>query len=210
MLKLHTFPLSPNTFKVTAVLHHLGLDFELVPVDLPKGGSHEPSYMALNPNAMVPTLQDEDFTLWESNAIMVYLAEKQGSNLMPSDVRERAEVLRWLCWQLAHWGAALGPIAFERLAPSFIPGYQTDEAAVARALASLQRFGPVLNEHLKGKRFVALDRLTVADFALASSAVYRRASQTPLEDYPEVERWLAEIDSQPAWQRATEPLKAMV
>jgi glutathione S-transferase len=209
MLKLHTFPLSPNTFKVTSVLHHLGLDFEMAPVDLPAGETHQPAYLALNPNAMVPTLVDGDLTLWESHAIMVYLAEKHGSDLMPTDVRERAEVNRWLCWGLAQWNTSLGPIAFERLAPSFIPGYQTDQAAVDKAMANLKRFAPVLNEHLKGRQFVAVDRVTVADYALAAMAAYRRPSQAGLEEYPEIERWLALVEALPAWQKTVAPLKAM-
>ena len=209
MLKLHTFPLSPNTFKVTALLHHLGLDYELMPVDLPKGETHEPSYLALNPNAMVPTLVDGDFTLWESNAILSYLAETRGSDLMPTDPRERAEVNRWMCWGLAHWNTALGPIAFERMAPAFIPGYQTDQLAVDRAVANLKRFAPVLNKHLEGRTYVANDRLSLADLVLAASTVYHKPSQAGLEEYPEIVRWLAKVEALPAWQKATAPLQAM-
>lgn len=202
MLKLHSFPFSPNHIKVAAVLHHLGLEFETVVVDLTKGASFEPGYKALNPNAMIPTLEDGDFKLWESTAIITYLAEKHGSELMPRDVRQRAEVNQWLCWQLCHWMPALGTIAFERLAPNFFPGHKTDEAAVEKALTNLKRFAPVLDAQLAGRPYVAGDRLSLADFALAASAFHRQASQTPLEDYPNIQAWLARIESLPAWKKA--------
>ena len=208
MLKLYTFPLSPNHIKVAAVLHHLGLEFQPVVLDLTKRESFAPEYADTNPNSMIPTLVDGDFTLWESTAIITYLAEKSGSDLMPTEVRERAEVVRWLSWQMCHWTPALGTIAFERLAPYFFEGYITDEAAVEKALLQLKRFATVLDGHLKDRSFVANDRLSVADFALAAAAVHRNRAQIALDDYPHLQSWLGRIEALPAWQKALPPAPA--
>ena len=103
-MKLYGFPPSPNTWKVRAVAAHLRvpLDFEFV--DLTKGGSHTPDYLALNPTGRAPTLVDGDFKLWESTAIMQYVASKSPNTLWPNDARTRADIMRWQSWDLAHWG----------------------------------------------------------------------------------------------------------
>lgn len=196
---LYHFPPSPNAVKVLAVLHHLDVPFEGRIVDLTKGESHTPEFRALNPNEMMPVLVEGDFVLWESNAIIQYVAE--GTDLLPSDARSRAEVTRWMSWQLAHWGAALGVMVFEPLAPKFFPGYQTDHAAVAKAQEKFARFAPVLEGHLAGRQFV-LGKLTVADFALAAPLVHAEMAEIDLTPYPNIVAWRTRVSALPAWQQA--------
>src|SRR4030081_1552446 len=115
-MKLYGFPPSPNTWKVRAVAAHLGMPLELVPVDLTKGGQRAPDYLALNPCGRAPTLVDGDFVLWESDAIMQYLADRKPNSLWPNDSRVRADIARWQCWDLAHWSAeAFQPLIFQRV-----------------------------------------------------------------------------------------------
>src|SRR5262249_49589919 len=103
MIKLHVAPPSPRPFKVLAVARHLGLDFELCPVDLLNGAHLRPEFAALNPNRKMPVLEDDGFVLWESNAITQYLASKKPeSGLLPSDPRKRADVSRWQFWARPH------------------------------------------------------------------------------------------------------------
>ena len=104
MMKLYGFPHSPNTWKVRAVAAHLGLRLDFEFVDLTKGQSRTPAFLALNPTGRTPALVDGDFKLWESNAIMQYLASRTTNSLWPDEARARADIMRWQSWQLAHWG----------------------------------------------------------------------------------------------------------
>ncbi|HXE71330.1 MAG TPA: glutathione S-transferase family protein [Candidatus Nitrosotenuis sp.] len=199
---LYHYPLSPNAVKVLSVLHHLGLDYDEVIVDLPRGGSHTPEFLALNPNGKIPVLKEGDFILPESNAIIRYLAEKTGSDLIPADLRQRALMDSWLHWQGAHWTPAYGHMTFERLAPRLIPGYAVDEAAQARAQALIDRFAPVLDRHLEGRRWVLGEQLSLADFSLASTLVHRALAGISLEAYPNIAAWVQRVEELPAYRRA--------
>src|SRR5262249_21731615 len=113
-MKLYGFPPSPNTWKARAVAAHLGIPLELELVDLTK--PRTPAYLALNPTGRTPTLVDGDFVLWESTAIMQYIASQKPNSLWPDDARTRADIMRWQSWQIAHWGKeALEPLIFQRL-----------------------------------------------------------------------------------------------
>src|SRR5262249_7210021 len=116
MLKLHVAPPSPRAFTVLAVARHLGIEFELCPVDLLNGAQRRPEFTRLNPNQMMPVLEEDGFVLWESNAIAQYLAAKKpDGGLLPSDPRGRADVARWQLWDGAHWDPACATLVFERL-----------------------------------------------------------------------------------------------
>ena len=116
-MELHTFVGSPNSRKVEAVIDHLGLDVEIVHHDFAGGALRRSDYLAVNPNGMVPTLVDGSFILWESNAIMQYLADKAGNDtLFPRDLQRRTDVVRWQFWEQAHFNRAFGTLAFEAVA----------------------------------------------------------------------------------------------
>src|SRR5262245_58070887 len=113
-MKLYGFPPSPNTWKVRAVAVHLGVPLDLELVDLTKPRTAE--YLALNPTGRAPTLVDGDFVLWESTAIMQYIASRPANSLWPNDARTRADIMRWQSWQLAHLSPeACQPLTFQRL-----------------------------------------------------------------------------------------------
>src|SRR3978361_1321859 len=123
MLKLHVFPPSPRAFKVLCVAEHLGLDYELCFVDLAKGDHRTPTFAALNPNMRMPALEDDGFTLWESNAIMEYLAATHPEKgLLPLDERKRADVARWQFWDATTWDPACATLIFERFVKGFFGG----------------------------------------------------------------------------------------
>src|SRR5919206_2842910 len=104
IMQLYGFPPSPNTWKVRAVAAHAGVPLTLEVIDLTKGEQRMPAYLALNPTGRTPALVDGDFVLWESTAIMQYLAGRAASPLWPDDVRTRADVTRWQSWEQQHWG----------------------------------------------------------------------------------------------------------
>src|SRR5579862_4730772 len=131
-MKLYGFPPSPNTWKVRAIANYLHIPLELELVDLTKGGQRAPAYLALNPTGRTPTLVDGDFTLSESNAIMTYIAGRKPNALWPTDPRTRADIARWLFWQLGHWGAdACVPLTFQRLVKKILNLGPPDAAVVA-------------------------------------------------------------------------------
>lgn len=116
---------------------------------------------------MVPTLVDGDLNLWESNAIIQYLADKAGCDeLFPTDSKKRADVVRWQCWELAHFNQAFGTLAFESVAkPSFME-MPSNEAVIEWSQQQLIRFATVLNNHLDGRLFMVGDGLTLADYSM--------------------------------------------
>jgi len=202
-IELYVFPPSPRAFKVMAVANHLGLDYEIRFLDLPKGAHKTPQFAALNPNVRMPTLKDGDYVLWESNAIGQYLAgKKPDAGLLPRDERARLDVTRWQVWDLAHWGPACAVFAFEYVAKPLFRGIkEPDMAAIEKGTEMFHRAAAVLNSQLKGKRFVTGDALTLADFSLGPPMNFAEMAHYPIEPYGEIKRWHATLRALPAWQK---------
>ena len=128
-IELYAFPPSPRAFKVIVVANHLGIETTLRLVDIPGGAMRTPEYVALNPNMRMPTMKDGDFVLWESNAIMQYLAaQRPESGLLPTDERGRLDVTRWQFWDLAHWDSACATFIFEHLVKKLLGVGEPDQA----------------------------------------------------------------------------------
>jgi glutathione S-transferase len=202
-IELYVFPPSPRAFKVMAAANHLGLDCALRIIDLRKGEQKTPEYAALNPNMRMPTLKDGDFVLWESNAILQYLAlRRPESGLFPADERARLDVTRWQFWDLAHWDPACAVFAFEYVAKPLLLGTgEPDQAALAKGTEAFHRAGKVLDGQLKGKKFVTGDHLTLADFSLGAALNLAEIAHFPIEPYGEIRRWFAGLRALPAWQK---------
>jgi glutathione S-transferase len=201
-MKLHIVPGSPNSRKVEAVIHHLGLKVEIHEHDLFAGGLRKPSYLMLNPNARVPTLEDGNFVLWESNAIMQYLADKAGdAQLFPRDPRARADVVRWQSWELAHFNQAFGTLAFETVAKPR-HGLQTDAALVALAQAGLARSAPVLESHVTGRQYLVGDAVTLADYSMVPLESYRALVPFDWSPYSQLNAYLDRVSRLEPWVRS--------
>jgi glutathione S-transferase len=186
--------------RVLALVKHLGIDAELVEVDLSAGGLKAPDYVALNPNMKAPTLVDGDQVLWESSAIMAYLCIKAGSDMWPAHhAAEQAEVLRWLSWNDCHWSPAVAPFYFEHVVKATFGLGPPDRALLKSSVAALQKYATVLDGHLTDRNYVACARLTIADFQLSSMATYWRESEMPLEPFPNLVRWMDGLMRIPAW-----------
>jgi glutathione S-transferase len=202
-MKLYDFAFSPNCRKVRAVAYELGIGLDFAPVDLLRGEQRAPAFVAKNPNGRVPVLEDGDFVLWESNAIIVYLATKhEGSPpLVPTGARERADVDRWLSWQVAHLAPATSKVAFERIVKKLTGRGAPDQAAIDAGTADFEKFSAVFDVALGDKEYVA-GRLSVADFALASH--YSVASSCGLDVTPHrrVNAWLGRMLARDSMKRA--------
>jgi glutathione S-transferase len=206
MMKLHVFPPSPRALKVRALVRHLNLEVEECLVDLFKGEQRAPAYAALNPNMRMPVLEDGDYVLWESNAILQYLAaQKPESGLWPSDIRGQADVSRWLNWESAHWSPACTPYAFERVVKKLAGLGDPNPAEIARGDQLFHPAANALNALLRGKKWLLGDRLTIADFGVATGMVFADAAQFPLEKYDEIVRWYDGFRALPAWQKSLIP-----
>ena len=176
-MKLYGFPPSPNTWKVRAVAAQLGIPLEFEFVDLPKGASHAPAYLALNPTGRTPVLVDGDLKLWESNAIMQYLASQKPNALWPNDARARADIARWQCWQLAHWGGeGCEPLILERLVKTFLNLGPPDAAVVAKATECFNKEARVLDAHLSKQPYLVGQHADARRFLGRGAAVLRQGS----------------------------------
>jgi glutathione S-transferase len=202
-IELYVFPPSPRAFKVMALANHLGLDCALRMIDLRKGEQKAPQYAALNPNMRMPTLKDGDYVLWESNAILQYLAlRRPDSGLFPADERARLDVTRWQFWELAHWDPACAVFAFEYVAKPLLLGiHEPDQAALAKGTELFHRAAKVLDGQLEGRKFVSGDALTLADFSLGAAMNLAELAHYPIEPYGEIKRWYAGLRALPAWHK---------
>jgi glutathione S-transferase len=203
---LYNVNLSPNALRVRAVAHELGVTLEIVDVDLRKGENKSKSFLALNPNGKVPVLVDGDFVLWESRAINAYLARlKPEKGLYPEDARKRAIVDQWSYWQAIHLGPAMQRVAFERLLKSKFGMGEPDEKELEGSLKDIAQFMAVLDANLSDKEWVA-GELSIADFAVASTFVYRKGSNISLERAPNVSRWIDRVEARSSWKAAVRPI----
>ncbi|HEX3430086.1 MAG TPA: glutathione S-transferase family protein [Rhizomicrobium sp.] len=198
-LKLYAFPPSPRGFKVLFTAHQLGIDYELKFVDLTKADQKAPAFLALNPNGRMPVLDDDGFVVWESNAIVEYLAAKAGA--LPGDARARLATTKWLYWESSHWDPTCAVYVFERVVKPFFGLGETSEAEIGKADVNFHRLADVLNGQLDKHRYVAGDTLSIADLSIASSLCVAERVNYPLENYRAIQRWHADLRALPAWTR---------
>src|SRR5262249_55694709 len=198
--ELYAVPPSQHTLNQMAAANPPDLDCEIRFIDLRKGDQKTPQYAALNPNMRMPTLKEGDYVLWESSAIAQYLASKKpGSGLLPQDERRRLDVTRWQFWEHAHWDPACAVFAFEYVAKPIVVGINEPEmAAIAKGTEAFHRIAQVLDGHLKNKRFVTGDTLTLADFGIGSAMILAERAHYPIEPYGEIKRWYATLRALPA------------
>lgn len=202
-MRLYYFPASPNSRRAHAVAIHLDLPLDLKLVDLQKGEQRTPEFMQLNPTGRIPVLQDGEFVLWESTAIMQYLASQVPNSLWPESVQTRADIMRWQSWQLAHWQRACQPLQFERVVKPILQLGDPDPQIVEQATKGFHQEATVLNQHLEERTYLINETLTLADFSVASDLTYAGPGQFPLELYPHIQAWYARIEQLPAWQKTT-------
>jgi len=204
-MKFYYHPASSNCRKVHAAALMLGIDLDLQFVDLLAGAHKKPDYLNLNPNGLVPTLEDRGFILWESNAIMQYLASRKPNVLWPQDERTRADISRWQCWELAHWTPALAIIIHENLIKKLLKMGEPDPAEIKRGEEATHRFAQILDNHLQGKKYLVGDALTLADISVAAILMYRQPARLPLDNYQHINRWYAQIEGLDAWKKTAPP-----
>jgi len=192
---------STNVQKVLWACDELGLAYKRIDIGGVFGGTDDPSYRAKNPNGLIPTLEDDDFVLWESNAILRYLAAGDAQcRLLPADLnrRERANIDRWLDWQLVSLGLALRAL-FILLHRA---GKLASEAEITAATKNASAMFWILDAHLATQRYAGGDRFTLADIPIGISAHrwFSLGVQRPV--MPALETWYERISGRPGFQNA--------
>ncbi len=204
-MRLYYHPVSTCSRRVLMTVEHLGLKPELVLVDLFKGEHTTPEFLQLNPNQRIPVLEHEGFVLWESYAIMQYLAElTPGQTLYPSDSKARADVNRWLFWCGQDFMPGVSLLNWENSIKSMIGLGLPDVVEVARGNELLTPAAKVLNNHLANQEWICNTGLSLADFAIAAPLADQQRAKFPTGDLPNLQRWFTQVQSLGVWQR-TEP-----
>jgi glutathione S-transferase len=194
---------SINVRKVVLASQWMGLDFKRTDAGLSYGVNKTPAYLAMNPNGQIPVLQDGDFTLWESNAIVRYLCAKHAmGTLYPTDLQQRFDAERWMDWQQTTMNN-VGRASFVEWIRT--PGPQPDMAVIAKSVATTEPQLAILDTHLSQRAFMAGEQMTMADFPIACEmhrwwGLPPQHPALPRSAYPHLSRWYAGISAQPASQ----------
>ncbi|MBB1485117.1 glutathione S-transferase family protein [Oceanospirillum sediminis] len=196
MIKFYFHP-TPNPMKIALMLEETGLDYTLVPVDTFKGEQHAPEFLKINPNAKVPAIDDDGTIVFDSNAILLYLAEKSGQLLGKPE--ERGELLSWLMFVATGLGPFSGQaVHFQHMAPEELP------YAVNRYRKEVQRHYRILDNRLAERQYLINDSYSIADIAAWGwiDRAGRVLGENELAQYPNLKRWFDEVNSRPAVARA--------
>jgi GST-like protein len=206
MIDLHYWP-TPNGKKVTILLEECGLPYRVVPCSIGRGDQFKDEFLAICPNNRMPAMVDtepavggEPITLFESGAIMMYIAEKAGQ-FYPQDLRGRYEVNQWLIWQMANQGPKTGERGhFNRLGDS-----EGDQSyALRRFTDEVNRLYGVMNNRLYDRRYLAGAEYTIADMISYPWTVGWEAQGQDIEEFPYFKRWFEELSARPGVKRGME------
>ena len=200
---------TPNGHKVHVMLEECGLAYRAIPVDIGTGAQFEPAFLAISPNNKIPAIVDTDgpdgkpISLFESGAILIYLASKTG-RFLPEDTRGRYEVLEWLMFQMGSVGPMLGQTHHFRIyAPEKIP------YAIERYSKEARRIYGVLDKRLQQRDWIAADQYTIADIAIFPWLRSWQNQGIEWADFPHLKSWFDRIAARPAVQRGVEVLAGL-
>ena len=200
MIDAYYWP-TPNGWKISIALEEMDLDYRIVPVNIYRGEQYEPDFLAISPNNRMPAIVDHDpsdrggpLAVFESGAILIYLAEKTG-RFLPTDLRGRKTVLEWLSWQLGGLGPMIGQAGhFKLYAPEPIP------YAIERYRSEMLRLYGVLDRRLEGHDYIA-DEYSIADMACWPWVITYKGQKVDLDTFPNVKRWYKALQQRPALRR---------
>ena len=203
MIECYTWKTS-NGRKATIMLEECGLEYNLHPIDISKDDQFTPEFIAINPNSKIPAIIDTDgpngepYTVIDSGAILMYLAEKTGK-FMPQDIARRYEVIQWLMFQMGGIGPIFGQVHhFLRAAKEEVP------YGIKRYGTECRRLYGVLNSRLEGREYLANEEVSIADFATLPWVFRHDWQQVDLNEYPNVKRWYDNLMARPALARGME------
>ncbi len=189
-----------NPQKACAVAKYLNSPIDFVRVDLSKGEHTQPAHLKRNPNGKVPVLEHEDGFVWESLAIMAWLAQRAESTLWPTASAEQVELLRWVSWDATFFTPRAGAFYFEHYIKQLFGMGTPDEGKLAAVTPQFHESAAVLDAHLAERKFVLGERLTIADFCIGSTLLHAEQIHLPLTSYAHVRRWHDRLMELAAWR----------
>ncbi|MCH9672164.1 MAG: glutathione S-transferase family protein [Gammaproteobacteria bacterium] len=200
-MQLYYDPITVNCRKVLAGLDFVGAKYESVTMDYFGGDHKKAEYVAINPNASIPALVDGDFTLWESNAILQYAADKVGAaQAYPTDAQTRADINRWHLWEASQWFPTCYVYLVENVVKPIL-GETPDAAVLSAEQARFDQCAGILNDRLGHNDYIVGSNPTIADIAMAAPMHLHSYQKLPLGAYPNIQAWMARVESIPAWAK---------
>lgn len=201
-MKLYYDPITVNCRKVVAGLDLIGATYDEEVLNYFGGDHKQKPYTDINPNAELPALVDDDLVLWESNAIMVYAAEKLGNtNVYPTDPKIRADMTRWLLWESSKWFAACYVYLVENVVKPILDA-APDQGVLESHGPTFHGLATIFENALAGREWLCDDHATIADIAMAAPMHLHAAQKLPLENYPNIRGWIARVEALPCWQKS--------
>ena len=204
-MRLYHNPLSSNARRALLTASHLGIKLDEVFIDLGNEAERQ-RLKEVNICGKVPVLEDDGFLLWESCAIMQYLADMHGAtDIYPTGLKERADVNRWMFFGAQHFSPAIGILTWERLWKKLVTGDDADPVEIKKGEAFVHEHASVLNKHLATRQWLSGDKLTLADLAVAAPLMYVSRASIPVEQYTHLLAWFGRVQQLPAWQQTETP-----
>ena len=201
MLQVYLDPCTVNSRKVLAGLDLLGTQFEVRHVDYFAGAHRRPEFLAINPNGAVPVATDGDFALSESNAILQYAADLNVSDIhYPKNLQSRADTNRWLLWEASTWFPSCYIYLVEYVVKPLLNA-EADEAVISKEAPNWHRLAGILDARLAKSKWLGGNNVTIADIAVAAPMHVHRWQRLPLDDHPNLKRWMADIEQLPCWEK---------
>jgi glutathione S-transferase len=199
-MKIYADPITINCRKVLAGLQMMGVPYELAYVDYFAGAQKSPEYVAINPNASIPSLVDGDMVLWESNAILQYAADKFGKNAWyPTDLKVRADVNRWLFWESSAWFPSAYVYLVERCVKPLLSA-TPDADVIAAQDVNFHKLAGILDARLAGRDWLVGNSPTIADIVIAAPMHLHQYQKLPLGQHKNLVRWMTQsVEKLPCW-----------
>lgn len=199
-MDIYADPITVNCRKVVAGLKHMGINYTLRHIDYFQGKQKSPEYLEINPNASLPAMVDNGFTLWESNAILQYAADKHGkTDAYPTDLKTRSDINRWALWESSSWFPSCYVYLVENCVKPLL-GASTDSAALEAEEPRFRRLAGILESRLSQSEWLCGSNPTIADIIVAAPMHMHSLQKLPLGDYPKLTRWMTQkVEKLPAW-----------
>ncbi len=203
-------PRTINSRKVLAGCKLVGAEYTVNRLDYFQAEQTSPAYLAINPMASMPALKDGNFTLWESNAILQYAAEKVGNtSAYPTDLQTRADVNRWLLWESSSWFGSCYKYVVENCVKPLLGG-ETDQSILDAEEPNFHKLAGILDARLAGSRYMCGDQPTIADVAIAAPMHIHGYFKLPLSEHPNLVRWMTQDVEKQSWWIDTTVLENFV
>ncbi|GJM05265.1 MAG: thiol:disulfide oxidoreductase [marine bacterium B5-7] len=200
-MKIYADPISVNSRKVITGLKLMDIDYTLERIDYFQGQHKSPEYLAINPNGCMPSMIDDDFTLWESNAILQYAADKYSkTEYYPTDLKTRADINRWLLWESSSWFPSCYVYLVENMVKPILEG-TPDASILAAQDDTFHLLAGILDDRLSKSDWLCGDKPTIADIVIAAPMHLHDLQKLPLDSHPNLTAWMTErLEKLPCWE----------